>query len=243
MERFIAEGIVCSTVDYGEADRLVTLLLAERGKVTAFAAGARKSRRRFSGALEPGTIIDAKLGERKGSSLRLEDAQVRRSFHHLRAELPRIARALHALELCRELVHEHEPHPELYAWLVAYLTSLDDGLADETSLVAFELGALARVGLMPQLASCAACGGDPGPTPGFDPVRGGVLCVRCHPGASGRGLPGGLLAELAAIQRGEARVLSPDLRRRARQLLGRFIVHHVGKSLRSSEFLEQLGLD
>jgi DNA repair protein RecO (recombination protein O) len=39
-------GVVLRTVDYGEADRVVTLLTAERGKVSAFARAARASRRR-----------------------------------------------------------------------------------------------------------------------------------------------------------------------------------------------------
>ena len=51
MERYVDEALVLSTVDYGESDRLVTLLTREHGKLTAFAAGARKSKRLFAGAL------------------------------------------------------------------------------------------------------------------------------------------------------------------------------------------------
>ena len=66
MERFWERALVLSHLDYGDADRLVTLFTAARGKLTAFAAGARKSRRRFAGALEPFTLIQAKLVERRG---------------------------------------------------------------------------------------------------------------------------------------------------------------------------------
>ncbi|HVI73863.1 MAG TPA: DNA repair protein RecO, partial [Anaeromyxobacteraceae bacterium] len=50
-------GVVLRTVDYGESDRVVSLLTAERGKVSAFARKARVSRRRFGGALEPFTLL------------------------------------------------------------------------------------------------------------------------------------------------------------------------------------------
>src|SRR5262249_37282659 len=63
MERWEDEALVLGTLDYGDADRMVTLLTRSGGKLTAFAAGARKSRRRFAGALEPGTVLRARLVE------------------------------------------------------------------------------------------------------------------------------------------------------------------------------------
>ena len=52
MDRFSDEALVLSTVDFGEADRIVTLFTRGHGRLSAFAAGARKSKRRFAGALE-----------------------------------------------------------------------------------------------------------------------------------------------------------------------------------------------
>ena len=60
-------AIVLRTVDYGESDRVVTLLTAERGKLAAFARGARASRRRFGGALEPFTLLAVEARERRGA--------------------------------------------------------------------------------------------------------------------------------------------------------------------------------
>src|SRR5262249_60950580 len=112
MERWEDEALVLGTLDYGDADRMVTLLTRSRGKLTAFAAGARKSRRRFAGALEPGTVLKARLVERHGSTVRLDAGEGLNAFPRIREELPRIARALYALELCRGLLREAEPAPE-----------------------------------------------------------------------------------------------------------------------------------
>ena len=46
MERINARAVVLSTLDYGEADRIVTLLTEERGRLAAFAAGASPVRSR-----------------------------------------------------------------------------------------------------------------------------------------------------------------------------------------------------
>ena len=244
MERFTDEALVLSCVDYGEADRLVTLLTRAHGRLTAFAAGARKSKRRFAGALEAGTWLKAQLVERRGDTLRLDGVDVVRSFHKLREELPRIARALYCLELCRELTRDQEPHEALFDALKDYLTLLDERQAGPTSLLKFELDALQHTGFMPRFAPCALCGGEAGPRPRFDPEHGGVVCEACSPRVPyGVAVPAGVVDALARLQAGERTPLPPDVRARARQLLNVFIAHHLGRKLKSVDFMEQVGTD
>jgi DNA repair protein RecO (recombination protein O) len=244
LERFADRAVVLSTLDYGDADKLVTLFTLAHGKLTAFAAGARKSRRRFAGALEPGTLLGVQLVERRGSTVRLDQADIARSLHGLREDLSRIARALYCLELCRELVRDREPHPELFLALVDYLEQLDLGRAGPTSLVAFELSALARAGLMPRFDRCALCGSLPGPGSFFDPEHGGVVCEGCkeralHP----LRIAPELALGLSRLQQGVREPLGPEQRQRARELLNHFIAHHLGRRIKSVDFLAQLGAD
>lgn len=244
MDRFTERAIVLGTVDYGEADRLVTLFTEGRGKLTAFAAGARKSKRRFAGALEPGTLVRAQLVERRGSTVRLDSLDIERSFHALRDDLSLISRALYCLELCRELVRDHEPHPEMFLSLGRYLALLEAKQAGPTSLIAFELDALAQAGLMPRFESCAVCGGETGAHAVFDPDHGGVVCEKCR-ARVGRGVAvtGELAAALAELQRGARKPMPADQRQRAREILNLFIAHQIGRKLNSVEFLAQVGLD
>jgi DNA repair protein RecO (recombination protein O) len=244
MDRFVERAVVLSTVDYGEADRLATLFTESRGKLTAFAAGARKSQRRFAGALEPCTLLRARLVERHGTTHRLDSVDVERTFHALREDLALISRALYCVELCRELTQEHQAHPQLFASLVQYLEKLDAKQAGPTSLIAFELDALAHAGLMPRFDSCAVCGGRVGERALFDPDHGGVVCDRCRLRVS-RAVPveGVLAAALARLQAGERTPMPSDQRQRARELLNLFIAHQLGRKLRSVDFLNQVGLD
>jgi DNA repair protein RecO (recombination protein O) len=244
MERFDEQALVLSTLDYGEADRLVTLFTRDHGKLTAFAAGARKSRVRFGGALEPFTLVKTRLVERRGETFRMERADVERKFNTVRQELPLIARALYCLELCRELVRDREPHPALFASLLEYLELLDERTAGPTSLIAFELNALARAGLMPRFDRCTVCAGPAGEAPGFDPDHGGVLCRGCR----GRAfhcvaVSPQLMESLSALQSGDRNPLPAPARRAARELLNLFIAHHLGRRLKSVDFMVQVGLD
>lgn len=239
MERFVDDAVVLSSVDYGEADRIVTLFTRAHGRLSAFAAGARKSKRRFAGALEVGTHLKASLVSRRGDTFRLDSVDVVRSFHRLSQKLPLIARALYCLELCRELTRDHQPHEALFDGLTTYLEQLDDERAGPTSLIKFELDALQYTGFMPSFGACARCGKPVGSAPRFDPQAGGVACATCMPVA--RQISVALVEGLARLQAGERTPLPKDVRLVAREVLNLFIAHHLGRRLKSVDFLEQVG--
>jgi len=246
-------GVVLRTVDYGESDRVVSLLTAERGKVSAFARKARVSRRRFGGALEPFTLLQVEARERRGAELlSLDSVSVLRGFGGIRADLARIACAGYACELARELVRDAEPHPDLLALLVDYLGRLDGGPARPTALRAYELGALRAAGLMPRFSGCARCGAAldarAGARHAFDPAEGGALCTGCEAAASPGAprLASATVRALAALQAGgfvaaEADPLSAGAGAEARQALSCFIEHHLGGRLASRKFLDEVG--
>jgi DNA repair protein RecO (recombination protein O) len=174
----------------------------------------------------------------------MDNADVERKFSTVRGELPLIARALYCLELCRELVRDREPHPGLFALLLEYLELLDQKTAGPTSLIAFELNALARAGLMPRFDRCAVCAGPTGETPWFDPDHGGALCSGCRDRAFHCvSVSPQLIHSLSALQSGDRNPLSGPARRAARELLNLFIAHHLGRRLKSVDFMVQVGLD
>jgi DNA repair protein RecO (recombination protein O) len=237
-------AVVLRTVDYGERDRVVTLLSRERGKLSAFARGARSSRRRFGGALEPFTLLAVEVTERGGDLGVLESASVERGFGALRGDLARIACASYAVELARELVRDAEPHDDLFVSLVAYLGALDDAPARPWDLRRFELDALRAAGLQPSLDGCARCGRPAGGAGlRFDPAEGGVLCAACAPtgGPGARAVETPVLEALRRLARGEEAGAGEDDASRARVLLGACVEYHLGKRLQSRRFLDEVG--
>jgi DNA repair protein RecO (recombination protein O) len=259
-------AIVLRTVDTGEADRVVTLLSRERGKVAAFARGARASRRRFGGALEPFTLVAAEVRERGGAELLgLESVAPLEAFGGIRGDLARIACAAYAAELARDLVRDHEPHEDLFDLLAAYLAALAAAPAQPAGLRAFELGALRAAGLLPRLDACAGCGRPHPPIPAsprggeggagarnpmlrLDPAHGGVLCAGCAPLASpaAPSLSAACAAALARLAGGglaaaAGEPLAAQAGREARDALGAFIEHHLGHRLAARTFLDEVG--
>jgi DNA repair protein RecO (recombination protein O) len=248
--RFKLSAVVLRTVDYADADRVVTLLSRERGKLVAFARGARASRRRFGGGLEPFTQVTAELAERGGGDAmaRLDSVSVERSFHHVRGDLARIGCAAYASELAGALVRDHEPHEALFDLLVDYLGRLDDAPARPAELRVFELGALEAAGFQPRLDACARCGeaaGDGGDGAAFSPADGGLLCERCQAGAVGTtSLSGEAVAALRRFQQGGFRDMgegiSPPVGRELREALGRFVEQLIGHRLLARRFLDEM---
>ncbi len=248
MERFRCRGVVLSAVDYGESDRIITFLTDERGRISAFARGARKSRRRFAGALEPFTLLELQLVESRGSVYRLDAVEVQDGFGELRTDIARVARSAYACELMRELCREHEPHPDLFALLGRDLSATAREGAGAIALMRFELLALGMAGLMPTLEACGRCGAAASDDALFDPEHGGLLCASCVLRGTVAATPHARDAAraLVRVQRaraGETFDFEPHVRAQARAMLSRFVAHHLGKRLKSLDFMRDVGVD
>lgn len=248
-ESFAEQAVVLGGVDYGDSDRVIQLLSRGRGRVGAFAAGARRSRRRFAGALEPFTVLDVRLKEGRGDLLFLESCSVVEGHGGLRNDLARLAHAGHATELCRELCREREPHEELFHSLVGYLGELSRREADPSELLAFELEVLHQVGFAPRLGDCAICQGTLAGPILFDPAHGGAVCHRC----AAMAFPGAFrIGEAALEAASRLQALGPwrgasigefALRAEVRRMVRRFTHHSLGHAPKSLAFLDQVGIE
>jgi DNA repair protein RecO (recombination protein O) len=254
------EALVLRSIAYGEADAVVQLLTRGRGRVAAFVRGARTSRKRFGGALEPFGRIEALLAEREGQELwALREARVIEGHGRLRDDLLRIAHAGYAAELVHDLTRAGEPADGLFTLLDDFLTRLSAGAATSARLRALELLALEAAGLAPELSACARCGEEvPAGRATFDADAGGLVCIRCTQAGQGAALT---LAARAALWQlrwgGLAAADAPksadgsgrpadvrafeDAASQAARPLSLFIRHHLGRALKSADFIEQVG--
>jgi DNA repair protein RecO (recombination protein O) len=253
------QAFVLRTHPYGDRDLVVHLLVWGRGRVSAFARGARPGSKRFSGALEPFQRLEVLLHERPGQELwMLREASVVEAHPGLRENLHRIAHAGYAAELLHELTRPSEPADRLFALLEDFLARLSSAEPSSALLRAFELGALDAAGLAPELSACSRCGARiAAGRAAFDPDAGGLACERCaHPGAMA--LTAGARAALTQLQRrglaGAQAPLSADGSDRpadarafeeaagqAARALSAFVVHHLGRTPRSLRFAAQVG--
>jgi DNA repair protein RecO (recombination protein O) len=250
VQPLVTPGLVLRIVDYGEADRIVTLFTRDLGRLGALAKGARRSRRRFGAALALFNLGEATLVERRGAELaRLDAFALARDFSGLAADLARLTHASYAVELIRELTPQRHPDRAIFDLGAGFLAALAAAAPRPELLRVFELRLLDAVGFAPAFDRCAACGGPDLDHPGqvFDVRRGGVLCRACS--APGRGvvlpLPASARRAFAAAQRSDlagagALTVAPADAAVMREVALAVVQEHVGKPLRSLEFLHKL---
>jgi DNA repair protein RecO (recombination protein O) len=189
---------------YGESDRIVTFITEQHGKVTGIAKGAKNSRRRFGGTLEPFLRVRIVFRQRAASDLafllRCELLEALRSFTR---DLDRFAAGSYVLELTDRMVLGRESGREVYRLVAEALGLLDGGRPVEPLLRAFELHLLTVSGYAPALDTCRGCGTPPaGGTVYLAVERGGVVCRGCvRPGEPVRPVAAATVRELGRLLR------------------------------------------
>lgn len=236
-------AVVLRTVAYGDSDRIATLLTESDGKIGVLARGARKSQKRFGGALEPFAIIEAEIALGRGDLGRLASARLLRAFPRILADLDRMSVAGAGLEILREAVQPQEPDPRLLAAAEGLLEAVDRGPATEALRLAFQVRVLALVGLLPSWDRCVHCGkvARPGKAARFDPAVGSVVCTACGGGPFVLG--GHLRAHLTnagTAAWAEIDEWSPEEVALARTVLDRFLTRHLGRPLKGGSFAAQV---
>jgi len=175
-------------VDLGERDRILRLLTADLGRVSAVARGARGSRKRFAGAMDSGALIAASLRPGRGELWVLDVATLLEGRSGARQDLHRLSLLAYAVELCSSLARQEHPEPKLFGLLemAALLIDAMTGPPGSAFRAGLEAKALTFAGLTPSLRACVACGEEAGSVDGagevsFAPLRGGVLHSTCGP--------------------------------------------------------------
>lgn len=183
MRLYREEGVVLRTYKLGEADRIVVLMTAGRGKVRAVAKGVRKTKSRFGGRLEP--LVRVSLLMHEGRQLDVvTQADTLEHFAPVRAELARMADAMAIVEAVDHVAREGEGDARLYGMLVGGLRTISQH-PSPLLVGAFFWKLLALEGVAPTLDHCARCGSArpaPGSLVALDLEEGGLLCGSCRVG-------------------------------------------------------------
>jgi DNA repair protein RecO (recombination protein O) len=174
-------AIVLAHFDLGEADRIITLLTPEDGKLRAIAKGVRRPRSRIGGSVEPFAELDVVLA--RGRSLDvITQVGVAHAWLHLRDALESTATAWYLGELADRAVEERAGAHPVYGLLRRGCQLLDDGMAPGRVARWFEMGLADALGVRPELDRCIECDRVLEEDESFRwvPALGGVLCTR-HP--------------------------------------------------------------
>ena len=185
----VTKGVVLRETETKEADKILTLLTAERGKLSVIARGVRRRGCRYAACAQPLAYSEWTLYQR-GEWYYANDGSTLELFRGLQTDLEAMALGFYFAELAEAVTTEETPAGPLLPHLLNGLYALS-ALHKPPSLVkpAFELRLLCLAGYEPLADSCAYCGRPDPERPMLDVVQGVLRCGSCGGGESGRSLP------------------------------------------------------
>lgn len=173
-------AIVLRQRKLGDADKIITLFSASRGKLDAVAKGVRRSRSKLAGHVEP--LAHASFQFAQGRNLDIiTQAETIEPFAELRDDLDRMSRALYACELLDRFTEPHHEHFDLYRVLLDTLRRIAARDDLDTPLRYFEMRLLDVLGYRPELETCVSCRNALSPVTNYWAAGGGgVACPNCR---------------------------------------------------------------
>jgi len=238
-------GVVLRAYKLGEADRIVTLLTRDNGKVRAVARGVRRTSSKFGGRLEPFSHVDVQFVKGHALDIIAQVDTVAGYSKPLRTDYPRFTAGQVMLETADRLVAEEgEPAPTQYRLLIGALFALgehtSDGVRPPTLILdSYLLRALSLAGYKPSLTTCARCG-EACDRRWFSVAAGGLVCAACRPSGATPLSPATwhLLGALLAGDWPSTSDVASDVRDEAHTAVDAFVTWHLEHSLRSLPLLD-----
>ncbi len=173
------DGVVVRVRDAGDRDRYLSVLTAERGRITMLSKGSHSLRGSQTAVSQLYTYGNFEF-YRRGDFNILKGGSVSRSFYRLSKDIDRLNLASYLCEVTCELTDEGEPAGEMLRLLLNSLHCIEDEIyPQELVKGAFEMRAAALSGYEPDLSGCADCGRREAEHWYLDVMNGALLCSDC----------------------------------------------------------------
>jgi DNA repair protein RecO (recombination protein O) len=236
------EGVVLRTQKLGEADRIVTVLTRNHGRVRAVGKGVRRTTSKFGSRLEPFTRIDVQFHTGRSLDIVTQVESLDAYGADIASDYARYTAGTAMLETAERLTDaEKEPAVQQYLLLVGGLRALAAGEHQPGAVLdAYLLRSLAVAGYAASFEDCTRCGA-PGPHRWLSVEAGGSVCSDDRP-------PGSVtvsteaLGVLSALLTGDWELVDTADPRHLRQSTGIVAAYtqwHLERGLRSLRLVER----
>ncbi|HCO62919.1 MAG TPA: DNA repair protein RecO [Clostridiales bacterium] len=202
------KGLVLREVQYKEADKILTVLTQDAGKLTVSARGCRKKGSAIAAVSQLLVWSELTLTQRQGR-WSLKEGLTQRRFDGVRSDLEKLALGSFFAEVAEVLVGEEQPDQPMLSLLLNSLHALEQlPLPPRQIKAAFCWKAMALAGYEPLCQGCGVCGREEPQEGRIHLLAGMVHCAGC-PVGDGRSLPlsPAALSALRYILYGDARRL------------------------------------
>jgi len=180
MPTYTDEGIVLRRIDYGETDRILTVLTREHGKIGVIARGVRRAQSRLASRTDLFVRSRMQLAKGRGELDVLTQAEPVAAPPQAR-DARRAACASLCAELTDRVLESHHADGDIYTLVAAALMACAEPSRDpRAAVVWFARRMMDRLGYAPQLHECASCERVLPEAPAhFSAIAGGLLCSNC----------------------------------------------------------------
>ncbi len=177
----VVTGIVLSVTPIGEYDKRVVILTKEKGRISAFAKGARKPNSPLVGAVSPFCFGEFTLYEGR-TSYNIIQVSITNYFQEVRADMEAAYYGFYFMEFAEYYTREYNDETQMLKLLYQTLRALaKKSIPNALIRCIFELKAIYINGEGPQVFQCVKCGDTERPVI-FSAKEGGIVCSECRQG-------------------------------------------------------------
>ena len=244
MEEITVTGMVLAVMPVGDYDRRLTILTKEKGKIAAFAKGARKPTSALLACSQPFAFGTFVLYEGRNSYTVMR-AEISNYFSEIREDFAAVYYGMYFCEFASHVTREELPASEELKLLYCSLRALTKpAIGMELVRAVFELKFLQLLGIAPQLHSCARCGKAEG-LYGFSAAGGGMVCKNCGVPADGVTVSESTLYTMqyivsAPFEKLYTFTVSEEVLGQLKKCIKRFLRMHIECEMKALELLEQV---
>ncbi|MCG8552447.1 MAG: DNA repair protein RecO [Desulfobacterales bacterium] len=267
MGDFSTDAILLRKIEYGDHDLIISFLTRDRGKISVMAKNAKKSVRRFSGAMDLFSVNHIQCvfpKKNKDAMINLCQTVLENGFPRIRYNVVNTAYASYWTEIVSQWLEEGKAQPEIFELLYTALDMVNDGsIRTEVISLLFQIRFMRLSGFSPGLDQCDdCCTGIEAVDSArlwFDFKAGRVVCPTCKGNMQGVQEPAGpfggsaqgcwvskgTLKQLSWINtvemaRADRIKFSPIAIQEGETLLESFIPFHIGRHFNSLKFLHKM---
>lgn len=172
-------GMVLAAMPVGDYDKRLVILTKERGKIAAFAKGARRPNSALLACSQPFSFGEFSLFAGK-NSYNVTAAEVSNYFTDIREDIETVSYACYFCELVEQVTRENNDEVQMLKLLYQTMRALTkQSIPNILIRYIFELKAMCVNGYAPQVFECTGCGKEE-ECSWFSFETGGLLCDNCR---------------------------------------------------------------
>lgn len=236
-------GMVISSMPVNDYDRRVVLLTKERGKISAFAKGARRMNSPLMGCSNPFCFGTFKVYEGR-TSYNMQSAEIDNYFQEISMDIDCVYYGIYFMELADYYAYENiDASRELNLLYAAFRALKKENIPNNLVRYIFELKMMVLHGSYPQCFECDNCKTEDGLVY-FSAAKAAVYCSKCV-----RNAPDAISISQSTLYALQYIITTPiaklftftvtdDVLVELRMIMGRIALLSIDRKLKSLEMLE-----